>query len=173
MNGSIKKIDELGRIVIPRSIRKSLSIKKDDSLEVSIVDNSIMISKAIAVKSYDDIVIKYAKLFVDCNIKMLVTNRDKIIYNNTNINDIDVIELINLSLYELLEKGKEICSCCDIRPIMIDSNIEGVVIIEKSNCNEIVGELFNKLVTNELDTICKLYSIVFYLLLFLYYICHV
>ena len=32
-NGSIKKIDELGRIVIPKDIRKRLSIKKDDSLE--------------------------------------------------------------------------------------------------------------------------------------------
>ena len=154
MNGSIKKIDELGRIVIPRSIRKSLSIKKDDSLEVSIVDNSIKISKAIAVKNYDDIVIKYAKMFSDCNINMLVTNREQIVYNNCDINNIDVLELINLSLYELLEKGKEICSGCDIRPIIIDSNIEGIVIIKESNCNEIVGELFNKIVTNELDITC-------------------
>ena len=153
-NGSIKKIDELGRIVIPRSIRKSLSIKKDDSLEIAIVDNSIKISKAIAVKNYDDLVIKYAKLFSDCNIKLLVTNREKVIFNNSSISDVDVLELINLSLYELIDKGKNICPSCDIRPIMIDSNIEGVVIVQDSSCNEIVGELFNKIVTTELDITC-------------------
>ena len=153
-NGSIKKIDDLGRIVIPRSIRKSLSIKKDDSLEISIFNDSIKIDKAKAIKRFDDVVIKYAKLFSDCNINMLVTNRDSVIFNNTNIDNINVIELLNLSLYDLINKGKDICIDCDIRPIIIDSNPEGIVIICKSSCNEIVGELFNKLVTFELDITC-------------------
>ena len=153
-NGSIKKIDELGRIVIPRSIRKSLSIKKDDSLEVGITDNAIKITKTVSIKNYDDLIKKYADLFCSCNIKMLVTNRERIIFNNTDINNIDVVNIIGLSLYELIDKGKEICDGCDIRPIIIDSNPEGIVIVCKSNCNEIVGELFNKIVTTELDISC-------------------
>lgn len=153
-NGAIKKIDELGRIVIPRSIRKSLSIKKDDSLEIGIVDDSIRIVKTISIKNYDFLVKKYAELFSDCNIKMLVTNRKNIIFNNTDINNLDVSNLVELPLYDLMLKGKEICNGCDIRPIIIDSNPEGIVIISKSNCNEIVGELFNKIVTTELDISC-------------------
>ena len=153
-NGTIKKIDELGRIVIPRSIRKSLSIKKDDSLEIGIVDNSIRINKTISIVKYDEKVMKYAQLFSDCRIKMIVTNREKVIFNNTNINDINVLELIELSLYDLINKGNSICAGCDIRPIVIDSNNEGIVIVCDSVCNEIVGELFNKIVTTELDITC-------------------
>ena len=67
---------------------------------------------------------------------------------------INVRDMINLSLYELMEKKKEYCENGDIRPIIIDSNPEGIVIVFESSCNELVGELFNMLVTNELDITC-------------------
>ena len=149
-HGVIKKIDELGRIVIPKDIRKSLSIKTNDSLEIGIIGNVINIEKNKSIKSYDELVKKYANLFSKCNIKLLVSNRDNILFNNTSI-DVDVSKLINLSLYELLEKKKDICQKCDIRPIIIDSNVEGIVIICESSCNEIVGEIFNIIITSELD----------------------
>ena len=152
--GAIKKIDELGRIVIPKDIRKSLSIKTNDSLEIGIVGNSINIEKNVSIKHYDDIVKYYANLFSKCNIKLLVTNREKIIYNNTDIDNIDIKGLINLSLIELIDKKKDYCTNCDIRPIIIDSNPEGLVLIFKSTCNELVGELFNILITYELDISC-------------------
>lgn len=152
--GAIKKIDELGRIVIPKDIRKSLSIKANDSLEIGIVGNSINIEKNISIKSYDEVVKYYANLFSKCNIKLLVTNRERIIYNNTNIESIDIKSMIDLSLIELIEKKKEFCENCDIRPIIIDSNPEGLVIVIDSKNNEIVGELFNILITNELDISC-------------------
>ena len=84
---------------------------------------------------------------------MLVSNRDKVIFNNTDIN-INVSELIDLSLIELINKSNDICNNCDIRPIIIDSNVEGIVIVTKSNCNSLVGELFNNLITNKLDITC-------------------
>src|SRR5574344_572036 len=153
-NGSIKKIDDLGRIVIPRNIRKSLSIKKDDSLEIGIVGNSINITKAIAIKNYNDIAIKYAKMFNDCGIQILVTNREDVIFNSTSITNLDVSKIINLSLFELIKEKENYCHECDIRPIIIDSNPEGIVIINKSSCNELAGSLFNILVTSALDITC-------------------
>ncbi len=42
----IKKIDNLGRIVIPRNIRKALDIKDWDDLYVELSGNSIVITKA-------------------------------------------------------------------------------------------------------------------------------
>lgn len=149
--GAIKKIDELGRIVIPKDIRKSLSIKTNDSLEIGIVGNSINIEKNVSIKNYDNSAMRYAELFSKCNIKLIVTNRDKILFNNTSINNLDVSNLINLSLLELIDKKKDICNNCDIRPIIIDSNPEGIIIICESNCNELAGELFNVLLTSELD----------------------
>ena len=149
--GAIKKIDELGRIVIPKDIRKSLSIKTNDSLEIGIVGNAINIEKNVSIKNYDAISKRYANIFSRCGIKLLVTNRENIIYNNTEIEDLKVNELVNLSLYELIERKKNYCDNCDIRPIIIDSNPEGIVIIMHSKSNELVGELFNILVTSDLD----------------------
>lgn len=152
--GAIKKIDELGRIVIPKDIRKSLSIKTNDSLEIGIVGNAINIEKNVSIKNYDIVSRRYADMFSRCGIKLLVTNRENIIYNNTEIENINVKELVNLSLYELIERKKYYCDNCDIRPIIIDSNPEGIVIVMQSNSNELVGELFNMLVTSELDITC-------------------
>ena len=41
----IRKIDELGRIVIPIEMRKELGIKEKDSLELSIENSKISIRK--------------------------------------------------------------------------------------------------------------------------------
>ena len=81
--GTIKKIDELGRIVIPKYIRKSLSIKTNDSLDITMLGNSINIEKNVSIKNYDEEAIKLASLFSKCDVSLLVTNRDKIIFNNT------------------------------------------------------------------------------------------
>lgn len=43
----VRKIDELGRIVLPIEIRQSLSIKEKDSLEIFIKDDGIFIQKTI------------------------------------------------------------------------------------------------------------------------------
>ena len=44
--GIIRRIDELGRIVIPKEIRKSLRIKEGESLEI-LIDNEDIILKNI------------------------------------------------------------------------------------------------------------------------------
>ena len=141
-NGSIKKIDELGRIVIPKDIRKRLSIKKDDSLEISIDDNYIKFVKAVAIKNYDEYVIELLKMLVDnLHVKILATNREKIIFNNTEIVDLDVKKLVGLSLYDLMREKDKICNACDLRPVIIDSNVEGIILVSDSGCNEIVGQI--------------------------------
>ena len=89
-NGSIKRIDELGRIVIPKDMRKRLSIKANDSLEVSIDNNAIKISKSKAINNFDEFVIKLLKVIdKNFNYTLIATNRDNIIFNNRNI-DIDI-----------------------------------------------------------------------------------
>jgi len=41
----VRKIDELGRIVLPIELRKILDIKERDSLGISLTDNGIYIRK--------------------------------------------------------------------------------------------------------------------------------
>jgi len=40
-----RRIDDLGRIVIPKEMRKKLNIKTDDRLNIELIDNQIIITK--------------------------------------------------------------------------------------------------------------------------------
>ena len=41
----MRTIDYLGRIVIPKDIRKSLGISEGDVMDISVLDNSVIIRK--------------------------------------------------------------------------------------------------------------------------------
>ncbi len=43
LTGIVRRIDELGRIVLPREIRTTLKIKDQDSLEILVDDNGEII----------------------------------------------------------------------------------------------------------------------------------
>lgn len=43
--GIVRKIDELGRIVVPKEIRKTFGINEDDPLEIFVNGNMIILRK--------------------------------------------------------------------------------------------------------------------------------
>ena len=137
MNGQIKRIDELGRIVIPKDIRKRLSIKTNDTLEIGMDGDKIVLNKRIAIKEYNDYVKTLLTILTNYSgSKFLATNREEIIFNNTDIEGFEVKKYINMSLYEMDKVKDEICSGCDIRPVIIDSNVEGIIIVINIVCNK-------------------------------------
>lgn len=155
MNGQIKRIDELGRIVIPKDIRKRLSIKTNDTMEIGMDGDKIVLNKRIAIKEYNDYVKTLLTILTNYSgIKFLATNREDIIFNNTDIEGFEVKKYINMSLYEMDKVKDDICSGCDIRPVIIDSNVEGIIIVINSECNKEIGKIINILVTSKLDISC-------------------
>ncbi len=50
INGIVRKLDTLGRIVIPSELRKALSMKDGQELEMVLVEDGILIK----VNNYDD-----------------------------------------------------------------------------------------------------------------------
>ena len=50
-----KKIDNLGRIVIPNEFRKSLGIELDQEIKMDLIDNKIVISNINGMRSYEEI----------------------------------------------------------------------------------------------------------------------
>lgn len=60
--GVVRRIDELGRIVIPKEIRKTLRIKDGESLEVYVKENAEVVLKKYSVLNRID---DFAQDFVD------------------------------------------------------------------------------------------------------------
>lgn len=48
--GIIRKVDELGRIVIPIELRRTLNIKEKDPMEIYVSDDRIILKKYVAEK---------------------------------------------------------------------------------------------------------------------------
>ncbi len=72
-SGFVRKVDELGRIVLPIEIRKSLLIKEKDSLEIFIENEKIVLQKYepgdMFTGELDDLVAYKGKKFSKATIK--------------------------------------------------------------------------------------------------------
>ena len=43
--GIVRRVDELGRVVLPRELRRSLDIEEKDALEIYVDGNSVILKK--------------------------------------------------------------------------------------------------------------------------------
>lgn len=78
--GVLRRIDELGRIVIPKEIRRNLKIKDGESLEIFIDDDAVILKKYSDMKDLHDIAQNCSDSFYDVISKdILITDLDKVI----------------------------------------------------------------------------------------------
>ena len=78
--GVIRRIDDLGRIVIPKELRKSLRIKNGDSLEIFVDNDDIIFKKYSPMESIEDAAIKYVDSFNQViRHSVVVTDKDRVI----------------------------------------------------------------------------------------------
>ncbi len=84
--GIIRKIDDLGRVVIPKEIRKNLLIKESDNLEIFINNNEIILKKYSQISKIYDIA-KYLcdTLYNNTKNNVIIFNTDKIITSDYSI----------------------------------------------------------------------------------------
>ena len=78
--GIIRRIDELGRIVIPKEIRKNMRIDNGESLEIFVDEDNIILKKYSPIESLNTVAEKYVDIFnqvIKHNI--IVTDRNKVI----------------------------------------------------------------------------------------------
>lgn len=78
--GIIRRIDELGRIVIPKELRKNLRIDNGESLEIFVDEESIILKKYSPIENLNTIAERYVNVFnqvIKHNI--IVTDRNKIV----------------------------------------------------------------------------------------------
>ena len=63
--GIVRKLDELGRIVIPKEIRSSLHIKEGDPVAISVSDQTIQLEKFQPLGSIADVSEAFLKAYAD------------------------------------------------------------------------------------------------------------
>lgn len=78
--GVVRRIDDLGRIVIPKEIRKTLRIKDGESLEIFLSSDNIVLKKYSPLEGLQNFYKMYAEsIFSEIGNNVIVVDRDKIV----------------------------------------------------------------------------------------------
>ena len=78
--GVVRRIDELGRIVVPKEMRRILRIREGDSLEISTDSDAIVLKKYSLVESINSFIIQYVDaIHASSKKEIIVTDMEKVI----------------------------------------------------------------------------------------------
>lgn len=78
--GIIRRIDDLGRIVIPKELRKNFHIRNGDVLEIFVDNDGIILKKYSPIESIEDTALRYVDSFNKVlKHNIVVTDKDKVI----------------------------------------------------------------------------------------------
>lgn len=164
--GVTRKIDELGRIVIPKEIRKNLGIRDGEALEIFTSEDSIILKKYFEVRKYEDLSNKLCELIKNIyNIDLVITDREKVITSSNK----DIVEnsKLNNKFLELIDNremfisrdlstinfGVDISGYFTVIPIIASSDSLGLVILisETRIDYSSLGKFIAKIIADKID----------------------
>lgn len=112
--GIVRRIDDLGRVVIPKEIRRTLRIREGDPLEIFVDrDGEVILKKYSPIGELGDFAKEYAdSLYESMNHTVLISDRDS------------VIAVAGASKKEYLEKaiGSIVEKCLEDRKTRLEKN---------------------------------------------------
>ena len=77
----IRRLDDLGRVVIPKSMRKNLKIRAGDNLEFFVSDDGLTLKKYSPFSAYLEVAVSLAKsLKSTINKTVVITDKSSLIY---------------------------------------------------------------------------------------------
>lgn len=165
-NSNIRRIDELGRIVIPKDVRKKLHIKDGEPLEIFIENDEIHIRKYSALPD----IVEYVNFILDTGSRTtlneyILTTREKVLVStekslvDKTIGD----DLKNLVLSCTEEKNEQVdfkiedssvAGYANIVPIIVDNDRAGLL-IEYNKAKELRSDetikIFASLIEKQLN----------------------
>ena len=137
MNNNLfkKRIDELGRIVIPKQIRNTFKIKNFDELEMFVDKDSIILKKSIGLEMYKEKLERllfFIKSYIDFDI--LISEKQKIIVSTKlEIKSNDEIDVENIDGNINIKLKNNDTYNVSFLPIIIDSNNIGELYFIKND----------------------------------------
>lgn len=100
--GIVRRIDELGRIVVPKEIRKNLRIGTADNIEIYVENESIILKKFSLIKTLNDVATTLVDSITSVIKKnVIITDTSNIISCSTNLKK----EILNKNISEYLENS--------------------------------------------------------------------
>ena len=147
--GITRRIDDLGRIVIPKEIRKNLKIKENEVLEIFINNDEIILKKFSRFNDSEKVLSDYIKVINDMTGNdVIITDRDKVILSTKKLEE----KLLNKKLSEYVNdliENRSIFLSNDMKvievidnekikqnyyfiPFIIDSDVVGSIIMFSS-----------------------------------------
>lgn len=146
--GIVRRIDDLGRIVIPKEIRRTLRVREGDPLEIFVDrDGEVILKKYSPISKLDDFAKEYAEsLYESTGYVTLISDRDTIVSVGGEARreylDKDIGYAVEQCLdkrkstlqsengeYEIVNGNKAIYSSFVIAPILLDGEPIGSVIM--------------------------------------------
>lgn len=126
--GVTRKIDELGRIVIPKEIRKNLGIRDGEALEIYTSDDSIILKKYSELQSMRELSLKLSDIISNIfKVDVIVCDREKVMAASMD-NEL-VGAILDKKLMELID-NRESVSGNKISSIKLgDKTIDGYITI--------------------------------------------
>ena len=164
--GIVRRIDELGRIVIPKEIRKNLGIRDGEALEIFTSEDSIILKKDFEVRKYEDLNGKLCELINNIyNVDLVITDREKVITSsnkeiveNTKLNNkflelIDNREMFISKELSTINFGNDVSGYYTVVPIIASSDSLGLVILISASGNDytFLGKLLAKIIADKID----------------------
>ncbi|MBR5227203.1 MAG: AbrB/MazE/SpoVT family DNA-binding domain-containing protein [Clostridia bacterium] len=158
--GIIRKIDDLGRIVIPKEIRKRMKIREGDTLEIYVEKTGeVILKKYEPLYEMKSTIETYAETLASTtNLLVLITDNKKIIaasgtgrreYLGADITE-EIAAIIsrrntwstkeNQIVKVISENTKDKIYSEAIVPIISDSDLLGAVIIISTDSKRLIGE---------------------------------
>lgn len=134
--GIVRKIDELGRIVLPKELRKNLNIHTGDDFQISIEDEEkIILEKYSRLINIESEIVKIVNIFKKVyNYEILIIYNNKYLGYKENVSEylteiIQERKIYSSDNFDIEVDNKTINGRIIINPIIIDSDLLGAIII--------------------------------------------
>ena len=174
--GIVRRIDDLGRVVIPKEIRRTMRIREGDPLEIyTDHEGEVIFKKYSPIGELTGFAVQYAEtLHKTCELSVVICDRDTIIacsgvprkeYTDKRLSG-DIEKIIeSRTMYQFkdgekrlfpIDDGQENHHISCAMPIITEGDIIGCVASLISNGNRIVNEdLENKLIMTAANFLSK------------------
>ena len=138
--GMIRKIDDLGRVVIPKEIRKTLRIREGDPMEIYVEKNGEIILKRFAPLGdiVDEVICLADVLAKNTGFSVYITDTQTVIAVNSKSKKANLDRQITEELLKILEE----------RTLYINKGDNEVKITEKDELNSYLSQVISPIISD-------------------------